>query len=532
VSTIEADGQTNGSVTERLRIALLDIQVKDEEVSWLVYEDWGAGSDIDRRDSAQLGLTELRKDALNLLANLLRHHSDMDQVDKVSDKLYLQLLSVVGQELFSLLFTSGLRTEVASALSKLNAGKLDLLRIKLWFSGEHEEWLASLPWEYVRTPPGDPDFNRAGVFLSQHTELVLSRRLHVNTLRKLGEDERPLQVLIVCPNPTRQEPGAQNNGETPEQLDYVDPGKVVEKLQELERRGLVELDWLADIDPPRDAQELAERDGEYEWVTRERVIERMGRAPQPVIVHFMGHGRSNRGHGELLFAQNGGFQDWVDDDTFADIMGRSPTLKLVVLQACESALPDLYVSFSGVARRLASWGLPGVVAMQYRIKAKLATAFTDSFYDVLLGENSAIDVAVEVGRKAIQRVHDPRDRLAFGLPVVYLTGHKGIAASGSAHSLAVNRRDEAERITCPRCAVTLLASAGRCRNCGLKFRCFNPDCETKPPYEDPVNDNWCTDCGEPPNQPQWEPDTVSTVDIAAAVPASATAALSVMRPGR
>ena len=99
-------------------------------------------------------------------------------------------------------------------------------------------------------------------------------------------------------------------------------------------------------------------------------------------------------------------------------------MKLAFLQACETAsaaAPDPYVSFSGVARQLAALGLPAVIAMQYRIKAELATAFADAFYDALITENKPVDMAVEAGRQAIGDVHDDRDRLAFGLPVVYLS---------------------------------------------------------------------------------------------------------------
>ena len=439
------------------------------------------------------------------------------------------MLSVVGQELFSLLFVDGLRGEVAQALNKLKEGQLDLLRIKLWFSGSHEEWLASLPWEYVRTPAGDTQFDGRGVFLSQHAELVLSRRVQSPSLRRFGQDQRPLTVLLVSPNPGKPEIGP--DGEpVPGQMDPVDPGRVVDKLQELEAKGLIKLQQLVD-DPP------GFPDPDYEWVTRRRLRERMRQDPKPVVIHFVGHGRSREGHGELLFAKEDGSADWVDDETFAGIVGKSQTVKLAFLQACETAsagAPDPYVSFSGVARQLAALGLPAVIAMQYRIKAELATAFADAFYDALITDNKPVDMAVEAGRQAIEDVHDDRDRLAFGLPVVYLTAdHEGIAAGGALRGSAVSRGDVPQPKPCVRCETLLEASDNGCRTCGLKLRCVNPACTKQPLFRDPLQDQYCSECMAPANQPPWGADRISALGEAVFTSSADVAGgvLSVLRPG-
>ena len=531
---VEGTDHTTGS-KPRHPITVINIDVSDDDIDVDVTDDWLSSKDrrkvLDRTQPAlprklKLAggeLTPQRRGAISLLATLLHYHSDQDMADKISDELYRELLSVVGQELFSLLFVGELHGEVAKALGKLNEGELELLRIKLWFSGRNEDWLAGLPWEYVRTPTGDTELG-GGVFLSQHAELVLSRRVHP-TLR---EWQTPVTVLLVSPSPRKREV-AKDGRPSDEWLDPVDPGKVVDTLLEFEERGLISLQELVDHPPNAPA-------ADYEWVTRRRLKERMKDEPEPVLVHFVGHGRSREGHGELLLAKEDGSADWVRDEDFARIVGRSNTVKLVFLQACESAssgIPDPYVSFSGVARQLAAVGLPAVIAMQYRIKAELATAFAAAFYDALIANDRPVDVAVEAGRQAIQEIHDDRDRLAFGLPVVYLTGdHGGIAARvhrGPTHT----RGDEfkRERRSCPRCQTPLQTQDKACTYCGLKLRCLNPDCVEKPWFRDPIQDRFCPECAAPANQTPWAPDVEEAV---ASAPSSEAAGgvLSVLNPDR
>ena len=87
-------------------------------------------ANYDRRDDKELELSDQRRRAITLLADLLQFHSDQDKSDRVSNVLYKELLAVVGQRLLDLLFVGQLRQEVSAALNKLRLGELDLLRIK------------------------------------------------------------------------------------------------------------------------------------------------------------------------------------------------------------------------------------------------------------------------------------------------------------------------------------------------------------------------------------------------------------------
>jgi hypothetical protein len=516
----------------RFRIALIDIAVRGELISWDVWDDWSGGGNFDRRDDTGLELSDHRRRTITLLADLLRFHSDQDKADLVSIELYKELLHVVGQQLFDLLFVDKLRQEVSNALNKLRVDELDLIRIKLWFSGEHEPWLASLPWEYVRTPESDSAFDKQGLFLSEHAELVLSRRVQAPAIRKLGQEKKGFKVLLISPNPTRTELDTGGVGAAQAGLDPVDPAKIVEYFERLRDDGEISLASLVDSPPEHP-------DAEYKWVTRDRLRKVLDDEPKPVIVHFLGHGRVRKGHGELLFATENGTPDWVDDRAFTEILGKSKVLKLVFLQACESAsapTADQYVSFSGVARHLAVSGVPAVIGMQYRIKAEASTKFASAFYESLIRSNTPVDLAVEKGRQEIQDVQNDVERLAFGLPVLYLAAdHQGLTAPITTPGFnPVSRGDTVQLRPCPRCQTPLSPDARGCRNCALKLRCMNEACQEKPLYDDPLTDRFCSQCLAPANQPPWTPDEVTGVDIAVASGASAGAAgvLSVLRPAR
>jgi CHAT domain len=488
----------------RRRIHLVEIDVLDDTIRWTEHPDWPREYRIPGRDS--LGRTEQRCASIDLLVELLRHHSDQKRDGVISDELYGELLKVVGSLLFQLLFVGDLRPAVAQALGRFERNEIDLLRIKLSFEGRHQAWLARLPWEYLHTPPGDRLFDSAGVFLSRRAELMLSRRLDSARPRQLG-DTRPLTVLLVSPNP--RSAGAETRES--ELLGRVDASRIVQKFEELASKHRIVLEKLIDDAPDYPVENPR-------WVTR-AALKQVMRRRSPVIVHFLGHGRNYEGMGQLLFSRADGSPDWIEADDFSKAI-ESPSLKLAFLQACESALPDPYVPFSGVAMRLAASGLPAVVAMQYRIKAELALAFTEAFYDELLLGNSAIDVAVEAGRERIDDQMDERDRLAFGLPVVYLASHDGMLIDDRGRSEPpVDRQDTRDPPPCPRCtAIPHRDDAMFCQECRLQLRCST--CADRRRFPDPVRDRFCDECNTPIHQPPWEPDEL-TREPAPAPPATA-----------
>ena len=497
------------------RIRLLEVDVTDDHINWHYYADWPG--DATSHGTATLARTERRRKTIDLLVKVLEHHSDRNREDRLSADVYRELLSVVGQQLFELLFADiRLRSNVATALEGVRdaTDEVDYLRVKLAFAGEpeHVGWLASLPWEYLHTPAAEPEFEH--VFLAKRAELMLSRRLPYGKLRPLG-DRRPLTVLLVSPNPIELLSDDDNDDE---RYCRVDHRRVLEKLEQLDREGIINLRTLVD-DPPDYPVE------NQQWVTVGRLRQEIRKHPSPVIVHFIGHGRRHDTNGQLLFSREDGTRHWVGADLFCERLDRS-TLKLVFLQACDSNLPAPYVPLSSVAMRVAQKGVPAVVAMQYRIKAQLANEFTVAFYDALLLHNSPIDVAVEAGREKIDEGIDERDRLAFGLPVVYLSSHNGMFESDRRTTEeTLNRGDVPGQKPCARCGRQVSHEAVACPRCKLQLRCRV--CADRRPFPDPEGDQLCEICGTEVHQPAWARDHLATQDSDARNDAKA-AVLSVL----
>ena len=127
------------------------------------------------------------------------------------------------------------------------------------------------------------------------------------------------------------------------------------------------------------------------------------------------------------------------------------SLRLVFLQACESAQSDPYQAFSGVAQRLAQKGIPAVVGMQYKILQQVANRFVSVFYESV-AQKLTIDAAVQKARRTIvDESSDPAQRLAFGLPVLYLRESDSLfAPSGPANAQVTPLSGF---VVCPWCSI-------------------------------------------------------------------------------
>jgi CHAT domain-containing protein len=497
------------------RTATIDIMVSDRTIKW------GIGirdAEVRWKAPLEMRLTPSRRQTIGLLAELIRtstdvnrHKTDLEQTPTAGGKsmLYDTLLKVTGHELFDLLFVGDLRSELSDQLVALRDGHCERLRVKLCFTGDDQEWLAMLPWEYARSPPGDLDFDQKGEFLSEVAELLLSRRIELRRPRELGRGQWPLRVLLVCSSPARA-------GE--QQLAPVSAVRIVEQLEELETEGRIELRKLVEDDPPD--RPVAN----FEPKVTSHAFKTLIQDFQPAIVHFIGHGQFD-GTGRLAFSDVDGTVDWVDEWALRKHINASKDLMLVFLQACESALPDPYVSFSGVARTLAASGVPAVVGMQYKVTSATANAFACDFYDALLRRNLAPALAVQTARRELE------DGTAFGLPVVYLASDADLGrppAEGIHRVVALDRRDvPASPSACARCDDDLGSDDVFCGNCALRLTC--EDCKHR--YHDPLKDRFCRRCKAPVLQQPYAPRDIEPAEL---LPGGATdaarATLSVLRP--
>jgi|CXWL01.1.fsa_nt_gi hypothetical protein len=146
------------------------------------------------------------------------------------------------------------------------------------------------------------------------------------------------------------------------------------------------------------------------------------------VLHFLGHGEFDprSGEGALVFESEEEESERITGKTLATILRDLPSLRLAVLNACDSGRSNRRAGlepFGGVASALVQGGLGAVVAMQFPITNGASLAFSQDFY-LRLAAGEAVDAAVVEGRLAIHL----RNPLSFEwiTPVLYLRSPDGL----------------------------------------------------------------------------------------------------------
>jgi hypothetical protein len=142
------------------------------------------------------------------------------------------------------------------------------------------------------------------------------------------------------------------------------------------------------------------------------------------ILHFMGHGGFDAasGQGVLYFTGVDGSPMPVSGALLASHLAGLDSLRLVFVNACETARAGARAPFAGVATALLRAGLPAVVAMQRPIRDSSALELSRTVYR-RLAEGDPIDAAVTEGRLAIVRGRGAL--LEWGTPVLFLRAEDG-----------------------------------------------------------------------------------------------------------
>jgi len=144
---------------------------------------------------------------------------------------------------------------------------------------------------------------------------------------------------------------------------------------------------------------------------------------EPRILHFVGHGGFDPALGGVLVLEDPqGGPNAVDAEVVAALL-RGSTLRLAVLNACESARTDPTDTYAGIAPRLVQAGLPAVVAMQTALPDDAALHFTRAFY-AAVADGWPVDAAVTSGRQAI--FAHAAERPDWCVPVLYLSAPDGV----------------------------------------------------------------------------------------------------------
>lgn len=99
------------------------------------------------------------------------------------------------------------------------------------------------------------------------------------------------------------------------------------------------------------------------------------------------------------------------------LLGEHHSLRVVVLNSCESARASALDVFSSTASVLVRRGLPAVVAMQYEISDEAAIQFARGFYEAV-AEQLPADAAVTRARRAVRLSR--KNTFEWATPVLYL----------------------------------------------------------------------------------------------------------------
>jgi len=288
-----------------------------------------------------------------------------------------QAVQDFGGALFEALICGEVRSRFdVSCLKAESEGKG--LRLKLRI-GPPE--LIALPWEYLYDRRTD-----AYLVLSHHTPVV--RHLELPRPARPLVVTPPLRVLVAIANPSDT---------TPLDTDQ-ERSRIETALGSLADAGWVEIVWLS---PPT-------------W----RALQRALRRGTYHIFHFVGHGDFNRlrEEGQLIFEDQQRRADRLFATQLARLLANHRSLRLAILNACESAYLEGNDPFASTAATLVRAGIPAVVAMQSEITDDAAVELSQVFYESL-ADNLPVDAALAEARIAISMAVS--NTVEWGRPVLY-----------------------------------------------------------------------------------------------------------------
>ena len=268
-----------------------------------------------------------------------------------------------GRRLFEAIFAGPVLAAWRVALAQ---GDL-LLRLRL----DNDPRLLRVPWELLLDP-------ELGTFVATRLRVVrvLDLPLEARSLKRAV----PLRILVVLSSPP--------------DVPFLDTKQEWSVLQEAFGAG-VELQL---VPPNLDEVDHALQTGRWH------------------VLHFVGHGGMSEDGGFLILEGHEGHSRPVGH-LHAGTFLNHPSLRLVVLNACEGARPGPNDGFSGVAQALVRRGVPAVVAMQQPVSDRAAIAFSRSFYRALAGK-ATVGAAVQQARRDLFRDEEAE----WAIPVLYLNG--------------------------------------------------------------------------------------------------------------
>jgi hypothetical protein len=225
--------------------------------------------------------------------------------------------------------------------------------------------IAGLPWELLYD-------RRANSFIAQSERTPVVRYLEVPQPPRPLAVDGALRILVVISSPT----------DLPELDVEAEWRRVQDALESRVTAGTVKIDRL----PAPTVQALSA------WLRQHDVH----------ILHFIGHGDYDERiqDGVIYFQDRYGRSTKVSPTVLGPYLRDHDPLRLVLLNACQSARVDSTDPFSGMAQGLVQQDCTAVVAMQFPISDGAATTFTGEFYGAL-ADGFPVDQAATSARKAL-----------------------------------------------------------------------------------------------------------------------------------
>ena len=315
----------------------------------------------------------------NYLLKIGQRRSGMRKADSPENRAARDF----GSKLYDSVFQGDLQTAFRKSFDAARAVKHGL-RVRLHLGDTPE--LADLPWEYLWQP-------ERREFLALTTETPIVRYFDLPETVKPLAVTPPLRVLVMLSNPS--------------DVDCLDVEKEWQQLKQavgyLEERKLLILERL-------------------EKATLSKLQNRLRREEYHVF-HFIGHGSfdPNTQESVLALEDEDGRKRLVSGPDLGIYLRDEPSLRLVLLNACEGARASRTDPFSGAAQSLVLKGIPAVIAMQFEVSDEAAIAMASGFY-AALADDYPVDAALAEARKA---VFAAGCTVEWGTPVLYLRAPDG-----------------------------------------------------------------------------------------------------------
>lgn len=319
---------------------------------------------------------------------------DLDQATE-------QDLVEFGTALFTALFTDGIGENVYRGSLDQVSAKKRVFRILLRIEAPD---LAALPWELLY----DTNLNEF-LAIAPHVRLVRYPQV-LQPLRDL-EISLPIRVLVIISSP----------------IDWEALDTEAELFQL--RKALVDL-------LPAQSNQLRSTIISLE-ILKNPVLGNLEEYLRKGfhIVHFIGHGTFDKEGPGLVIANEDGRGRSLSAREIAELFSACSTLRLVVLNCCESAKTLMNEPFLNVAEALVNCGVPSVIAMRHIITDEDAITFSQEFYNALT-EPSSIDLAVGRARRALL-ISNKTCRRSWTTPVLFMRAYDGTVINIMTYEQAV-----------------------------------------------------------------------------------------------